>query len=115
MNKLLEVNTLKEYHNWFNSNPNNFIIIYLYSNLCDTCKKLEPKLEKLVYDNNNNIIFLKINEDNNDLIKYLDITTYPVFRIYKNSSLIQEIFGTYNNIIEILKNFISEKNINFLS
>ena len=115
MNKIVELSALKEYNNWFNLKPNNFIIIYLYSNLCDTCNNLKPKLDKLVYNNNNNIIFFKINvEEDNELVRYLDITTYPVFRIYKNYIMLQEIFGTYDNIIEILQSFIFGKNnLNF--
>lgn len=112
MNKIVELSTLKEYNNWFNLKPNNFIIIYLYSNLCDTCNNLKSKLDKLVYNNNSNIIFLKIDVENDtELVKYLDITTYPVFRIYKNYVMLEEIFGTYDNIIQILESFISEKSI----
>ena len=103
MNRIKDINTINEYNSWVNNNPNNFIIIYLYSNSCETCNKLEPLLDN--FNCNDKIIFLKINVDeSNELIRILDITTYPVFRIYKNNLLINEIFGTYDNIIDILKN-----------
>ena len=37
-----------------------------------------------------------------DLIYSLNIKSVPLFRIYKNGNLIEEIFGSYANICEII-------------
>ena len=104
MNLIQEISSIKEYNNLFNNNPNNLFIIYLYSDNCNTCEKLKPKLNGFLNNRNNNTFLFKINVDISiNLTQVLDITTYPVFRVYKNKILIQEIFGTYDNIIDILE------------
>ena len=37
-----------------------------------------------------------------DLIEDLNIKSVPLFRIYKNGYLIEEIYGTYPDICEII-------------
>ena len=54
-------------------------------------------------DYDSNIIFIKIDIDKSkDISSKLDITSYPVFRLYKNNEQLKEIYGTYDNIDEIL-------------
>ena len=38
-----------------------------------------------------------------DLIKKLNIKSVPLFYIYKDGKLIEELFGTYSNISEIIQ------------
>jgi len=80
-------------------------ILYFYSNRCNTCQELDLELNNfLIKNNNKKIQFIKINiEDSPEIVKNLDITTYPIFRIYNKNVLSREIFGTYSNILEILE------------
>ena len=48
--------------------------------------------------------FLFINTDNEiELVKNLNINSVPLFHIYKDGKLIEEIFGTYKNICDIIR------------
>ena len=48
--------------------------------------------------------FLFIDSDKDfDLIHNLNIKSVPLFYIYKNGTLIEEVFGNYNNICEIIQ------------
>ena len=48
--------------------------------------------------------FLFIDTDKEcDLIKNLNIKSVPLFYIYKDGKLIEEVFGTYNNICDIIR------------
>ena len=48
--------------------------------------------------------FLFIDTDKEcDLITQLNIKSVPLFNIYKNGKLIEEIYGTYNNICDIIR------------
>ena len=38
-----------------------------------------------------------------DLIKNFNVKSVPLFYIYKDGYLIEEVFGNYNNICEIIK------------
>lgn len=38
-----------------------------------------------------------------DIIKELNIKSVPLIHIYKNGKLIEEIFGTYSNICDIIR------------
>ena len=105
MGKIIHISTYKGYQTITNNYPNKHILIYFYSDDCDTCQTLKPLLNEFIQDEfNDNIIFLKVDVDKSkEIINKLDITTYPVFRLYKNDIELKEIFGTYNNIKEILK------------
>ena len=47
-------------------------------------------------------LFIDTNRQS-DLIKNLNIKSVPLFYIYKDGYLIEEVFGNYNNICEIIK------------
>ena len=47
-------------------------------------------------------LFIDTNREG-DLIKNLNIKSVPLFYIYKDGYLIEEVFGNYNNICEIIK------------
>jgi len=81
-------------------------ILYFHSNNCDTCHNIDRKLNNfLIKHVDKKIQFIKINIENSpEIVKNLDITTYPIFQIYDKNLLLREIFGTYSNILEILEN-----------
>jgi thioredoxin-like negative regulator of GroEL len=48
--------------------------------------------------------FLVINSNtNSNIIQQMNIKSIPMIYIYKNSKLIEEVFGTYNNICDIIR------------
>ena len=47
-------------------------------------------------------LFIDTNKER-DLIKKLNIKSVPLFYIYKDGKLIEELFGTYSNICEIIR------------
>jgi len=47
-------------------------------------------------------LFIDTNREG-DLIKNLNVKSVPLFYIYKDGYLIEEVFGNYNNICEIIK------------
>jgi len=48
--------------------------------------------------------FLVINSiTNSNIIQQMNIKSIPMIYIYKNSKLIEEVFGTYNNICDIIR------------
>ena len=47
-------------------------------------------------------LFIDTNRED-DLIKNLNVKSVPLFYIYKDGYLIEEVFGNYNNICEIIK------------
>lgn len=107
MDQINIINNLKSYNNILERRKNNYFLIFITSNKSNKLDNIYTNLVQNIKETNN-IIFLKINVDNTpELINYLDITSYPVFRIYKNNINLKEICGTYINIEEILNNIIA--------
>lgn len=98
MNKLY----LKKYNNLINCKK--IVVIYFNSNECINTNKIFLDFEK----NNKKFILLeRINvEENQELIKYLDLKCYPFFYIYKNGKLIDQILGTLD-IEKILSQYLN--------
>ena len=94
---------LNDFNNYINNN--NLVIVFFYSNKYPL---LIEKINKIEYEctiNHLNNIFLYIdceNEDSLELIEELFIKSIPLFHIYKNKIMIEEIFGNYKNIEQII-------------
>jgi hypothetical protein len=89
---------------------NKLVILYFYS---DDFKLLNDKMAQFNNNNNNNnnnkYKFIKINYIfNENIIDKMCIKSVPLFRIYKNQEFIEEIFGNYDNIIDIIKIHITD-------
>ena len=83
---------------------NNSIIIMIYKNdyLNHNVKDSFINMSKSF--SNKGVYFFEIDIDNNtDLINLLDITSYPVFRIYMKDKLINEILAIDTKSIAILQ------------
>ena len=80
---------------------NNYLVVFFfysddYSVLLENIDKLRVKY--------NTIYMVNVEDENNKkLIEELFITSCPLFRIYKNHVLIEEIFGNYSNILRIIE------------
>jgi len=75
---------------------NNTIAIIFFTN--SNFNDLNNKIKCLKH----NILFIDSNI-NHTIIESLNIKCVPLFHIYKNGTLIEEIFGTYPNIIDIIR------------
>jgi len=82
--------------------PYKVIFIYFFEPFCLTTTNLVDNFFKDKYDLNKQ--YLKIQVSNSKkIIEKLDVTTYPVIKIYKNNKEISEIFCTNNTFIDNLE------------
>lgn len=98
---MLEITTNKDIKRILEYKKHHLILIYFY------CNDIQiPKIDEFINKENynNNIILIKINSDIKEIINYLDITTVPIIRLYKNNELLDEIYCSYKNIDKILNN-----------
>ena len=112
-NQIVELNNNKEFKDVISKYTKHLILTFFYFDECNYTYGILDKLKKIRNDNiNNNVIFLKINLNNNDeLISEHDLTSCPIIHLYKKNELIKTILCTYddmNSIIneEILKNIL---------
>ena len=78
---------------------NRLCVVYFTHN---DFKDLNNKVENLKNSfGNSKFMFINSNKEL-DLIEDLNIKSVPLFRIYKNGYLIEEIYGTYPDICEII-------------
>lgn len=89
---------LVEYNRIIESNY--LVVFFFYSNDYNV---LLENIETLAV-RYNTIYMVNVEDKNNKkLIEDLFITSCPLFRIYKNHVLIEEIFGNYTNILHIVE------------
>lgn len=84
---------------------NNLVIVFFYSDKYPLLIQKINKIKNNCTSNNLNNIFLYIdceNKENFNLIEELFIKSIPLFRVYKNNIIIEEIFGNYKNIEQII-------------
>ena len=75
------------------------IVFFTNENFKDLNSKIREQSKILGEEN-----FLFIDSDiDYELISRLNIKSVPIFNIYKNGKLIEEIYGTYNNIGDIIR------------
>ena len=94
-----------EYGNIVNNSKFN-ILVDFYADWCGPCKQLTPELEKLE-KNVDNMLFLKINVDNEDcseICKLYDISSLPSIIFLKNKVEQKDLRVIGNNIDSIKDN-----------
>jgi len=77
---------------------NKLLCFYIYDDNIDT-SNIYNLINRENYNQNINIF--KINSKNKELLTYLDITTFPIIKLYKNTKN-TEIFINNKHIKEIL-------------
>ena len=87
-------------------NKNKILFIHIYE---DFSKLITEKIDK--FFNNKfdlNKIYLKVKANNSpSIIKKLDITTYPIIKIYKNNEEIGEIYCNNSHLLKNLEKLYS--------
>ena len=88
-------------------NLQKFVIVFFYNKHFSSLIKKIDKLKKDCENRNMFNVFLYIDVDSNkEIVENLFLKSVPLFRIYHNSEMIEEIFGNYNNITEILNTYL---------
>lgn len=82
--------TVEEYTKKVNASDK-LVLVYFYADWCMPCKKLKPEIEALQTEQANVCEVFKIDADANPrLTEYFEINTLPMFKLYKNGSLVWE-------------------------
>ena len=102
-----EIKNYKEFYDLVYNKKEYITLIYYFCE-DDWCVKLNETIET-IFDNNNNgnIIPRGLNIKNSELITKVDLTNYPVCRLYKNSKMFQEIYCTHSNMETIISSLLS--------
>ena len=91
----MELNKIKDVRLYFKRHK--YIFIYVYDDWCYNKTIDIDEFFKSKYDLNK--IYIKINvSSSNKIVKELELTVYPVIRIYKHEELISEISCNINNL-----------------
>ena len=101
--KLIEIENIKLFNNLIKKK--NLVIVYFYSYSFSNITNKIIDFLKDIY--NLNIQFYSVNVTCRSIIDKVDLTTFPVLRIYKNNELLKEIYCSSNDIEQILKNIYS--------
>ena len=109
-NALTEIDNLKDFNYILTEYSQYLTIILFYNEKCINCNEIFKNLNKVRIDNNNNnLLFFKINSTNNDeIVAELDLTSTPLIFFYKDKKMITSIFATLDNIIEIINDRINK-------
>ena len=85
-------------------NTTKLLLFYIYDNNINT-KKIELLFERDNY--NQNINLYKINSKNTELLSLLNITTFPIIKIFKNFESTEILLSNKNlkNIIDDIYNY----------
>lgn len=80
---------------------NNRVCVVYFTN--NDFHELNTKIEDLKNSIGESKCMIIDSNQDLELIEELNIKSVPLFHIYKNGKLIEEIFGTYNNICDIIR------------
>ena len=97
-NKINYIDNLINVDNFINKN---IVSILIFTN--DNFEIFNKQLRNVsnICDESN-FLFINSNKSVN-IINKMNIKSIPIIYIYKNSKLIEEVFGTYNNVSDIIR------------
>ncbi len=83
---------LTEFNNIINQKG--LVLVDVYAPWCGTCKIMAPYLEEIALARKNKLIFLKLNNDNNqEIVKFLFVDELPTLILYKNGKRVYTNIG----------------------
>jgi len=94
---IIEIKSVEEFNKILKDYPNNIIIIDFWAVWCGPCMFFAPVFKKLHEEFKKEIIFVKVNVDENNAIstKY-NITGIPTTLFIKNGDVINKVIGALN-------------------
>jgi len=74
--------------------PQTLIVVDCFAKWCGPCKMIAKDVEKLEKDYKNQIIVRKLDVDENEeFVKYFNITGMPTFLFLKNNTALKKVVG----------------------
>lgn len=98
---IVYIKSYNEINEVLKNNNKNILILYFTS---EKFSNVNIKLLNLISQKQNgNNIFYVIDIDNiPNVIKHMDITIFPIVKIYKQNEFIEELFPTYENFYNLI-------------
>ena len=94
MGEVSEIKTKKDFLNILNDANNILVIVDFSASWCGPCKRIMPELKTLAKNKKDNILFLKVDvDDNEETSAHCGITCMPTFQFYKNNIKVHQIEG----------------------
>ena len=110
--EIIKVHNYDEFEKLINDYPENIVVFDFWAVWCGPCMAFAPVFEKLQQEYSRDIIFAKINVDENGSIaQRFGITGIPTTLFIKGGNVIQKVVGAmnYNSMKQILEKLISTK------
>ena len=88
------------------------VIVDFYADWCGPCRKMAPVIDELANDYADDIVFYKINVDENkEIARWFDIRNIPTLLFIKSKNRPQKTIGGYEKaqLKEIIDTYILEK------
>ncbi|MBA7540547.1 Thiol-disulfide oxidoreductase ResA [subsurface metagenome] len=94
---IIEIKSVEEFNKILKDYPNNIVIIDFWAVWCGPCMFFAPVFKKLHEKFKKEIVFVKVNVDENNAIstKY-NITGIPTTLFIKNGDVINKVIGALN-------------------
>jgi hypothetical protein len=103
---IIDISSKRDLNKYINNNKSNYKTFCFITSEKEWCKKFNDSINSLtsnITNFNSGVIFTRANVDKESISKDLEVATYPVIRIYKNGEIQEEIFCSYPNIIQTVK------------
>jgi thioredoxin 1 len=94
---IITLNTIQQYRELIENNPDKLIVIDFWAEWCAPCKMFAPIFEKLHQEYSTKSIFAKVNVDiNQGLAQQYRITGIPTTLFVKHGNIVHKIVGATN-------------------
>ncbi|TFF98125.1 MAG: thioredoxin [Promethearchaeota archaeon] len=96
-NDIIHLNTAQEFDNLVRKYPENVVVIDFWAEWCAPCKSFAPVFKRLQQEYSNEVIFSKVDVDENrEIARRFGITGIPTTLFIKNGKVIHKKVGALN-------------------
>ena len=98
---IIDIGNLNSFSSTLKKYKNKILIVYFY---CEDYQEINQKIENYVREQcNSNIVFSRVDAiTSKDLINKLDITSYPIIRIYNHQGFTKDVYISIENYSDVL-------------